>query len=113
MQGKGRCISVRAAASEGVVAQKILGRPCEDTITITAEWENFGEEDDSMSKGTMMSKFVGYVILKCNIGYTIASNETNVSNVSDIRSCRIHCLMDSRESRCSFTAAIFLPDGGW
>ena len=65
MQGKGRCISVRAAASEGVVAQKILGRPCEDTITITAEWENFGEGDDSMSKGTVMSKVVRYVILQC------------------------------------------------
>ena len=65
MQGKGRCISVRAAASEGVVAQKILGRPCEDTITITAEWENFGEGDDSMSKGTVMSKVVRYVVLQC------------------------------------------------
>ena len=59
MQGKGRCISVRAAASEGVVAQKILGRPCEDTITVTAEWENFGEGNGSVSKGTMMSKVAG------------------------------------------------------
>ena len=40
MQGKARCTSVRAVASEGVVAERMLGRPCEDTITLTAEWEN-------------------------------------------------------------------------
>ena len=51
MQGKGRCVSVRAVASEGVVAQKILGRPCEDTITITAEWENLNNTDQPTSKG--------------------------------------------------------------
>ena len=52
MQGKGRCISVSALASEGVVAEKMLGRPCEDTITLTAEWENLHETGQHNSKGT-------------------------------------------------------------
>ena len=53
MQGKGRCVSVSAVASEGVVAQKLLGRPCEDTITITAEWQNLDVTGDQpTSKGT-------------------------------------------------------------
>ena len=34
-----------AVASSGVVAEQMLGRPCEDTITLTAEWENI--EDGS------------------------------------------------------------------
>ena len=29
-----------AAASSGVVAAGLLGRACEDTITLVAEWEN-------------------------------------------------------------------------
>ena len=52
MQGKGRCVSVSALASEGVVAEKMLGRPCEDTITLTAEWENIDGTDQQKSKGT-------------------------------------------------------------
>ena len=40
MEGVARCISVVARASSGVVAEEMLGRPCEDTITIMAEWEN-------------------------------------------------------------------------
>merc|ERR1711892_1217588 len=44
MQGKARCVAVRAIASTGVVAEKILGRPCEDTITVTAEWENIASK---------------------------------------------------------------------
>ena len=51
MQGKGRCVSVSAVASEGVVAAKMLGRPCEDTITLTAEWENLLQTGQSSSKG--------------------------------------------------------------
>ena len=54
MQGKGRCVSVSALASEGVVAEKMLGRPCEDTITLTAEWENLDSEDQQKSKGTYL-----------------------------------------------------------
>ena len=52
MQGKGRCVSVSALVSEGVVAEKMLGRPCEDTITLTAEWENLDSTDQQKSKGT-------------------------------------------------------------
>ena len=39
-QGVARCVSVTGVASSGVVAEEMLGRPCEDTITLTAEWEN-------------------------------------------------------------------------
>jgi len=55
MQGKGRCVSVSALASEGVVAEKILGRPCEDTITLTAEWENLHGTAQPNSKGTTVT----------------------------------------------------------
>lgn len=52
MQDKARCLSVRAVASEGVVAEKMLGRPCEDTITLTAVWENKPKEKgDKTTKG--------------------------------------------------------------
>ena len=40
MEGVARCVSVVARASSGVVAEEMLGRPCEDTITLMAEWEN-------------------------------------------------------------------------
>jgi len=40
MQGIARPLSVYAVASTGV-AEKILERPCEDTITLTVTWENF------------------------------------------------------------------------
>ena len=45
MAGVARCLAVSAVASSGVVAEQMLGRPCEDTITLTAEWENI--EDGS------------------------------------------------------------------
>ena len=86
-QDKARCVSVRAVASEGVVAERMLGRsmiifnecladichqssseclantwkwfestnngrPCEDTITLTAEWENYpSREGGKTTKG--------------------------------------------------------------
>ena len=62
MQGKGRCVSVSALASEGVVAEKMLGRPCEDTITLTAEWENLDLADQQKSKGTCFPKFTHSII---------------------------------------------------
>ena len=40
MEGVARCVSVVGRASSGVVAEGLLGRPCEDTITLLAEWEN-------------------------------------------------------------------------
>eukprot|EP00494_Astrolonche_serrata_P024425 UN24683 len=39
MQGKGKPISVTAMASLGV-AEKVLERPCEDTITLLVKWES-------------------------------------------------------------------------
>ncbi|CAE7713864.1 gltX1 [Symbiodinium sp. CCMP2592] len=39
MQGIAKPVSVYALASTGV-AQKILSRPCEDTITVTVTWKN-------------------------------------------------------------------------
>ena len=43
MEGVARCVSVVARASSGVVAEEMLGRPCEDTITLMAEWENLSD----------------------------------------------------------------------
>jgi len=39
MAGRGRPRRVTAAAADGVAAA-VLGRPCEDAITLTVEWEN-------------------------------------------------------------------------
>ena len=50
LQGVARCVSVAGVASSGVVAEGMLGRPCEDTITLTSEWENI--EDGSMGHAT-------------------------------------------------------------
>ena len=36
-------MSVTARASSGVVAEEMLGRQCEDTITLMAEWENVSD----------------------------------------------------------------------
>jgi D-galacturonate reductase len=38
--GRGRPERVTALASTGI-AEKVLGRPCEDTITLAVEWTNF------------------------------------------------------------------------
>ena len=43
MEGVARCVSVVGRASSGVVAEGLLGRPCEDTITLLAEWENISD----------------------------------------------------------------------
>jgi len=51
MQGVARCVSVRGVASTGVVAERILGRHCEDTITLTTQWENAPKQPGQ--KGTM------------------------------------------------------------
>ena len=50
MEGVARCVSVTARASSGVVAEDMLGRACEDTITLMAEWENI--EDGSVGHAT-------------------------------------------------------------
>jgi len=47
LQGKARPVSVTALASEGVAVER-LGRDCEDTITLSVQWENL---DKSRSKG--------------------------------------------------------------
>jgi D-galacturonate reductase len=39
MQGRGRPLRVTAAAATGVAVVR-LGRPCEDTISLTVNWEN-------------------------------------------------------------------------
>lgn len=40
MHGRGRPTRVTGTAATGV-ADALLGRPCEDTITLTVEWENY------------------------------------------------------------------------
>jgi D-galacturonate reductase len=49
VSGRGRPVRVTASASERGYAAMRLGRPCEDTITLTATWEN--DEDDEESAG--------------------------------------------------------------
>ncbi len=45
MHESSRPISVTAVASSGVAVQK-LGVPCEDTITLTVQWENLDQTGD-------------------------------------------------------------------
>ena len=50
MEGVARCVSVVGRSSSGVVAEEMLGRQCEDTITLMTEWENM--LDGSMGHAT-------------------------------------------------------------
>jgi len=94
MQGKARCVSVRAVASTGVVAEQILGRPCEDTITITAEWQNMQSgslghavytASWTAAKADVHSQQRFFCLMEegevtadqCHRGYTLASDESN------------------------------------
>lgn len=94
MEGIARCVSVTARSSSGVVAEEMLGRPCEDTITIMAEWENI--IDGSIGHATYTASWTaakadvhsqqrffclmsgGEVTAdQCHRGYTLASDESN------------------------------------
>ena len=44
MEGKAKPLHVTAMASTGI-AQKILDRPCEDTITLNVVWENLNSDN--------------------------------------------------------------------
>ena len=94
MQGKAKCVSVRAVASTGVVAEQILGRPCEDTITITAEWQNMQSgslghavytASWTAAKADVHSQQRFFCLMEegevtadqCHRGYTLASDESN------------------------------------
>merc|ERR1719273_2210538 len=99
MQDKARCTSVRAVASEGVVAERMLGRPCEDTITLTAEWENCPTTEGAKTtkghatytaswtaaKADVHSQQRFFCLMEqgavtadqCHRGYTLASDETD------------------------------------
>jgi len=48
---RGRPVRVAAAASERAYAAARLGRPCEDTITLTATWENDDDEAGAVVAG--------------------------------------------------------------
>jgi len=93
MEGVARCVSVTGVASSGVVAEEMLGRPCEDTITLTAEWENI--KDGSMGHATYTASWTaakadvhsqqrffclmsgGEVTAdQCHRGYTLASDDS-------------------------------------
>jgi len=99
MQGKALCRTVRAAASCGV-AEKILGRECEDTITLLAEWENINHAESPSSsrsfghatytaswtaaKSDVHSQQRFFCLMEkgevtadqCHRGYTVASDES-------------------------------------
>jgi len=93
MQGKARCVSVQAVASTGVVAEKLLGRPCEDTITVTAEWENILTKSTghatytaswTAAKADVHSQQRFFCLMEkgevtadqCHRGYTLASDQS-------------------------------------
>ena len=93
MQGKARCVGVRGVASKGVVAEHILGRPCEDTITLTAEWENLtsgslghavytaswtAAKADVHSQQRFFCLMSGGEVTadQCHRGYTLASDDS-------------------------------------
>ena len=57
MENKARCLSVRAMASTGV-AEKLLGRKCEDTITLIAQWENL--ETKTLGHATYTASWVAH-----------------------------------------------------
>ena len=54
-QGRGRPLRVTAAAATGVAAAR-LGRPCEDTISLTAHWENLPSRNIAVA--TFVSSWV-------------------------------------------------------
>ena len=87
-------MAVRAVASTGVVAEQILGRPCEDTITITAEWENMATKSVghavytaswTAAKADVHSQQRFFCLMEqgevtadqCHRGYTLASDESD------------------------------------
>ncbi len=43
MDSKSRPITVTAIASTGL-AESVVGLPCEDTITLTVQWENLSDK---------------------------------------------------------------------
>ncbi|CAD7948428.1 unnamed protein product [Amoebophrya sp. A25] len=120
MQGKSRCTSVRACKSEGV-AEKILDRPCEDTITLMATWENFPSGSGGSIKSTGHATYTaswtaaksdvhsqqrffclmseGEVTAdQCHRGYTLAGDDTN--GVQSLNPLYIRNVPDSQNRYC-------------
>lgn len=95
MEQRARCVSARAVASNGVVAEKMLSRPCEDTITITAVWESLSSTKSqghavytaswTAAKADVHSQQRFFCLMEkgevtvdqCHRGYTVASDESN------------------------------------
>ena len=95
MQGKARVTEIIAIASNNVTAKEILNRPCEDTITITANWENLSDKKSNghaiytaswtAAKSDVHSQQRFFCLMEkgevtadqCHRGYTVATDETN------------------------------------
>jgi len=115
MQGVARCISVRGMSSSGVVASGMLGRPCEDTITLMAEWENI--KDSSRGHATYTASWTAakadvhsqqrfFCLMEegevtadqCHRGYTLASDETQ--GLASLNPLYIRNVPDSKGRYC-------------
>eukprot|EP01060_Flectonema_neradi_P018557 TRINITY_DN2541_c1_g2_i6.p1 TRINITY_DN2541_c1_g2~~TRINITY_DN2541_c1_g2_i6.p1 ORF type:complete len:442 (+),score=78.50 TRINITY_DN2541_c1_g2_i6:85-1410(+) len=100
MEGVAEPISVRGMASSGV-AEKILGRPCEDTITVTVTWKNIksgnigtavytaswvaGEADVHSQQRFFCLMEKGEVTAdQCHRGYTVAEDGKNFASLNPL-----------------------------
>jgi len=114
MEGVARCVSVTAAASSGVVAAGLLGRACEDTITLVAEWEN---RDGSAGHATYTASWTAaqadvhsqqrfFCLMEggevtadqCHRGYTLASDDTQ--GLASLNPLYIRNVPDTRGRYC-------------
>ena len=76
MEDNGRPVSVMASASKGV-ASNLLGIDCEDTITLTVQWECF--DNSSHTETNQQMKYTGnflniytiYILMCSSIQQTI------------------------------------------
>jgi len=100
MEKVAKCLNVRALASTGV-AEKILGRECEDTITLMAEWENLETKTRghatytaswTASKADVHSQQRFFCLMEhgevtadqCHRGYTVGSDENGFQSLNPL-----------------------------
>ena len=98
MENRSRPVSVTATASSGVAAEK-FGISCEDTITLTVQWENLDES--------------GSVVL---VIFMLSSLIFPAYRLPDTRARhghgRIHLQLDCTQERCALPAAFLLYGTG-
>ena len=92
-------------ASSGVVAEEMLGRPCEDTITLTAEWENI--QDGSSGHATYTASWTAAkadVHSQQRFFCLMSGGEVTADQVSDLISKRVNSESHMKcPSRCKIS----------